>query len=431
MPAPREIRVFLASPGDLRVERRAFKDAVDLLNLGFGDGANVCFIPLGWEDTLASTGRRSQAVINEEIDRCDVFSLAMHRRWGQPAYDAKPYSSYTEEEFHRALDRFKKSKKPKSPEIFVFFKHVDPASMDDAGPQLAKVLEFRRQLEATRMVLYRFFEDDTGFRKEIDRHLRAVAKGEILEIDAEAESVVLPLEYVERVAQAETQAKSRAEEADAAHRFADAETARAEHVSLKLAIAAAELAAAGRIETAREHFASLIEGARNIEIFRLAFEFYSNTGDLKPAEEIMGRWIAHHADNSESTELGEAYLNLGRIAAHRGQLSEAELFFNDARSIFEKNGDERWLIKVHHRLGGICRRRGQRDQARKHLERTKALRQGLTDGGDFALGQFDEARIYSQLGRLEDAKRLASEALAINQWKGLLRESAVQLLFLV
>jgi len=84
----REIPVFLASPGDLAVERRAFKDAVDLLNLGFGDGANVRFIPLGWEDTLATTGRRSQSVINEEIDRCDVFILAMHRRWGQPADDA-------------------------------------------------------------------------------------------------------------------------------------------------------------------------------------------------------------------------------------------------------------------------------------------------------------------------------------------------------
>ena len=31
--------------------------------------------------------------------------IANHRRWGQPADDSKPYSSsYTEEEFHRALD---------------------------------------------------------------------------------------------------------------------------------------------------------------------------------------------------------------------------------------------------------------------------------------------------------------------------------------
>ena len=103
MPDVRTIHVFFASPGDLAVERRAFKDVIEELNVGFGDGAGVKFEALGWEDTLASTGRRSQEVMNREIDRCDVFILAMHRRWGQEAPDAQPYWSYTEEEFHRAF----------------------------------------------------------------------------------------------------------------------------------------------------------------------------------------------------------------------------------------------------------------------------------------------------------------------------------------
>ncbi|MCX6179635.1 MAG: DUF4062 domain-containing protein [Chlorobiales bacterium] len=79
----RKISVFIASPSDLANERRFFKNAIRQLNAGFGDGANIEFEPLGWEDTLASTGRRSQGVINEEIDKCDVFILAMYRRWGQ------------------------------------------------------------------------------------------------------------------------------------------------------------------------------------------------------------------------------------------------------------------------------------------------------------------------------------------------------------
>ncbi|MCG8346042.1 MAG: DUF4062 domain-containing protein, partial [Chlorobiales bacterium] len=119
------VSVFIASPGDLAGERRAFKKAIDLLNVGFGDGADVEFMPLAWEDTLASTGRRSQGVINQDIDKCDVFILAMHRRWGQEAPDAEPYTSYSEEEFHRAHERWKKEG---SPEIFVFFKRVDAAS---------------------------------------------------------------------------------------------------------------------------------------------------------------------------------------------------------------------------------------------------------------------------------------------------------------
>lgn len=72
----RTIRVFIASPNDLAVERAAFKQVLEELNAGFGDALDITFEPLGWEDTLASTGRRSQEVVNREIDRCDVIILA-------------------------------------------------------------------------------------------------------------------------------------------------------------------------------------------------------------------------------------------------------------------------------------------------------------------------------------------------------------------
>lgn len=63
MSGPRIIHAFIASPGDLAIERRAFKQVIDELNGGFGDGAGVKFVGLGWEDTLASTGRQSQKSI--------------------------------------------------------------------------------------------------------------------------------------------------------------------------------------------------------------------------------------------------------------------------------------------------------------------------------------------------------------------------------
>src|SRR5438445_11828052 len=100
MTEQRSVKVFLASPADLAPERAAFRDQLAMLNLGFRDGAGTTFLPLGWETVLASTGRRPQALINSLVDGCDVFVLAMHRRWGQPAPDSQ-YDSYTEEEFHR------------------------------------------------------------------------------------------------------------------------------------------------------------------------------------------------------------------------------------------------------------------------------------------------------------------------------------------
>ena len=69
------------------------------------------------------------------------------------------------------------------PEIFVFFKHIDPASMADPGPQLPKALDFRKSLEESRQVLYHGFAYEIEFKAEVDRHLRAFAKGKLPKAD--------------------------------------------------------------------------------------------------------------------------------------------------------------------------------------------------------------------------------------------------------
>ena len=268
MTTPRTIRVFAASPSDLAVERRAFKDVLEGLNKGFGDGLNCQFEPLGWEDTFASTGRRSQEVINKEIDRCDVFILAMHRRWGQDAPDAKPYSSYTEEEFHRSFNRWKtkpKGKKPQAPEIFVFFKHIDPASMGDPGPQLQKVLEFRKQLEESRQVLYHGFADEAEFKAEVDRHLRGFAKGELPKADAPRDKVLLPLEFLAEVQKERAEKEAALAKAEREHNAAEAAIARAEAFALEFAERASKAALEGRGEEARHDFAKATKGPPTCE----------------------------------------------------------------------------------------------------------------------------------------------------------------------
>ena len=248
----RTIRVFIASPGDLAVERAAFQQVLEELNAGFGDALDIKFEPLGWEDTLASTGRRSQEVINREIDRCDVFILAMHRRWGQAAPDAQPYSSYTEEEFHRAFARWQKKRrgKPQAPEIFVFFKHIDSASLADAGPQLQKVLDFRKSLEESRQVLYHGFANEAEFKAEVDRHLRAFAKGELPPADAPRDKVLLPLAVLAEVQKEKAEKEQALARAEREHQLAEAAVARAETFALGFAERAAKAALEGRGGTA-------------------------------------------------------------------------------------------------------------------------------------------------------------------------------------
>lgn len=48
MPDVRTIRVLIASPDDLAVDRAAFKPVLEELNSGFGDALDIKFEPLGW-----------------------------------------------------------------------------------------------------------------------------------------------------------------------------------------------------------------------------------------------------------------------------------------------------------------------------------------------------------------------------------------------
>jgi hypothetical protein len=68
MSTPRTIKVFIASPGDLAVERRAFKDVVDELNKGYGRGAHVTF------EALGCNCRRNSSQI---LERCRLRSAAL------------------------------------------------------------------------------------------------------------------------------------------------------------------------------------------------------------------------------------------------------------------------------------------------------------------------------------------------------------------
>ena len=249
--------VFIASPGDLQPERQAFRHAIETLNVGFGDGANIEYIALGWEDTLATTGRRPQAVINADIDVCDIFVLAVNRRWGQDAPDAAPYASYTEEEFHRALERFSRTM---SPTILVFFKNIDTADYAHPDAQLARVLTFRHQLQETRRVLYRAFADANGFTQEIDDHLRAFVKGTLPSPDGSADRLVLPLEYLQCVETAKAEAEESLRKARLAEDRETAATASKALLALRLSERAAEAALEGRLEDARQDFAMAIDG---------------------------------------------------------------------------------------------------------------------------------------------------------------------------
>jgi tetratricopeptide (TPR) repeat protein len=202
-------------------------------------------------------------------------------------------------------------------------------------------------------VLYRFFEDDKAFAAEVNRHLRAYARGDLPKADAPREAVVLPLEYIKAVTKAKAEAQAAVERAEAQKKETEAQAARADQLALALAEEAATAALDGRVERARQTFAKAHEGTTNLQVLSLAFKFYYRTGDLKTAEDMLERWLAISGREAETGETAAAYGNLGVIDQTRGEIDRAEEMHKQALAIDEKLGRQEGMANHYGNLGPI------------------------------------------------------------------------------
>jgi hypothetical protein len=160
----RFVKVFLASPGDLAEERKVAKVIVDDFNGQLADALGYQVELVGWEDTLPGVGR-PQAIINRDLDGCDLFVGMLWRRWGTPP-GTEPYTSGFEEEFERSMTRHATEGQP---EINLLLKDLDASSLADPGDHLKKVLAFKDQVFAEKKLLAQTFSDVRDFEGKFRR----------------------------------------------------------------------------------------------------------------------------------------------------------------------------------------------------------------------------------------------------------------------
>jgi len=411
----RKIRVFFASPSDLVDEHKIFGEAITQLNVGFGDGANVEFEPFGWEYSLASTGRRAQSVINDKIDICDVFILALYRRWGQDSPDAFPYSSYTEEEFYRALDRWERTS---APEIFVFFKRVDAESEADPGPQLRKVMDFRKHLEKTHQVLYKYFDSPQSFIDLVDWHLRAFAKDELPKPDNRRDVVVLPMSVLQEVEKAKEIALQKTEEAKKAKDAAEQALHQLESMQLEIADDAAKFSKEGKIEFAREKLTKLVTETTNLHILNLGFEFFYRTGDLDSAIKVLKKWLSLSGDENKTEATAIALGNLGTLYHTRGELERAEEMYQKSLAIEEALGHKEGMAADYGNLGTLYKIRGELDRAEEMNQKALAINEALGRKEGMADHYGNLGELYRIRGELDRADEMYYKELAIEHALG-------------
>ena len=159
-------KIFIASPGGLGQERKWFKNTIDEYNNIEAIPKGVIFQAIGWEDIIGGMGR-PQSIINDELRDCDYCIVVLHDRWGShPSENEKNATSGTEEEYKIALECFNNKDCPMK-QICVFFKAVPPNQLSDPGDELKKVLNFKKELESQRTLLYNTFSSRNEFKKLI------------------------------------------------------------------------------------------------------------------------------------------------------------------------------------------------------------------------------------------------------------------------
>lgn len=147
------VRAFLGSPGDLGDERRAAKAVVDEINDTVANRLGYHVELVRWENVVASFGR-PQGTINKELERCELFVGMLWKKWGTPPSKGGPYTSGFHEEYSISAESCVKTGRP---EISIYFKDVEPAQLEDPGPELRKVLEFKRGIVEEKTGIYESF----------------------------------------------------------------------------------------------------------------------------------------------------------------------------------------------------------------------------------------------------------------------------------
>jgi hypothetical protein len=161
MPSPATVfRVVIASPSDIREERRMVRQVVHDWNAAHATTRGIVLLPVGWEsDSAPLMGDRPQSILNSQIIRnADLLIAVFWTRLGTPTGNAP---SGTIEEIQELLS----AKKP----VMIYFSSapVRPESVDQ--PQYAALLVFRQWCETHGLVGK--YDSAIEFQQKLTREL--------------------------------------------------------------------------------------------------------------------------------------------------------------------------------------------------------------------------------------------------------------------
>jgi len=162
----KELRVFVASPGDTNDLREIVAHVVAKLNEDAVRQGRRTISLLRWEtDAVSSVGSYVQDVINKQIQNYDLLIVIFRKRFGSPTPVA---NSGTEEEFERAYSKSTNSAHPVEIMVYVSDEALPLSSIDPF--QLALIQHFKKHAYNLG-VLVQSFSTAEEFGGQVERGL--------------------------------------------------------------------------------------------------------------------------------------------------------------------------------------------------------------------------------------------------------------------
>jgi tetratricopeptide (TPR) repeat protein len=159
--APLPLRIFVASPGDLRSERVAIRQCVDEHKARAIGTASATFEVVGWE-SVRGTARRPQEAINELIQECHYLVALFKKSWGSEPGSPWGYTSGTEEELFTGFLDLGQDDCPMRDVWVAFISDPDPA------PEISTL---RKQMSHRHALLYETISDVIDLKQKFTDRL--------------------------------------------------------------------------------------------------------------------------------------------------------------------------------------------------------------------------------------------------------------------
>jgi Domain of unknown function (DUF4062) len=171
MPQVEKLKIFLASPSDVRAERNHVFKVVEELNRTIASYKGVVLEVICSENAYPGYGKDGQAIINEQIGKMSDYVLFIGIMWNRFGTPTKRAKSGTMEEYQRARRTFKSKGQPT---IWFYFRSMTEGLEKKVDLEQQKEVERfknRYQKAGYSLGLSREYKTPHQFRDKLRVHL--------------------------------------------------------------------------------------------------------------------------------------------------------------------------------------------------------------------------------------------------------------------